>query len=280
MQQNAELSEFLRSRRARLSPAEIGVATDGGARRVPGLRRAELARLAGVSVDYYTRLEQGRHLNVSDSVLDAVARALQLDEVERGYLFDLTRQRPKRTRRAARAQRVRPGVLAMLDSLDEHSPAFVLGRGMDVLATNRLARALITDFGALPARERNMARFILLDESARELFPDWTAIAIESVGILRLAAGRYPDDPRLTGLVGELAMKSPEFRRWWSDHHVREKTHGTKRYHHPVVGDLTVSYESITFPDDPDQTMCVYTVPPGSADEAALRLLANWTASQ
>jgi len=277
MQHNVELSEFLRSRRARLSPAAIGVPTSGGARRVPGLRRAELAALAGVSVDYYTRLEQGRQLNVSDSVLDAVARALQLDEVERTYLFDLTRARPKKPRR--RSQRVRPGVLRLLESLDDRSPAFVLGRGMDVLATNRLARALITDFNVLPARERNMARFMFLDESARSLYVDWAAVAMDGVGILRLAAGRYPDDPRLTELVGELAMKSPEFRRWWADHHVREKTHGMKRYHHPVVGELTVSYESITFPDDPDQTMCVYTAEPGSASESALRLLANWTAT-
>ena len=281
MQLNAELGEFLRSRRARLSPASIGVPTSGGARRVPGLRRAELAQLAGVSVDYYTRLEQGRHLNVSDSVLDAVARALQLDAVERTYLFDLARAKPRggTRRRTSRPQRVRPGVHRLLESLDDRSPAIVLGRGMDVLASNRLARALITDFHAMPARERNMVRFVLLDEAARTLYPDWTLVAADTVGVLRLAAGRYPDDPRLTELVGELAMKSPEFRRWWADHHVREKTHGTKRYHHPVVGELTVSYESITFPDDPDQTLCVYTAEPGSPAETALRLLANWTAS-
>lgn len=282
MEHNAELGEFLRSRRARLSPTELGVPTTGRTRRVPGLRRVELARLAGVSVDYYTRLEQGRPVNVSDSVLDAVATALQLDPVERTHLFDLARPRqktPAQRRARRRPQRVRPGVYRLLETLDEHVPALVLGRGMAVLAANRLARALITDFDALPARERNMARSIFLDESARELYPDWPAVAVDTVGMLRLNAGRYPDDPGLTELIGELAVKSPEFRRWWADHQVRNKTHGAKRYHHPVVGELTVTYENVSFPDDPDQSVCIYTVDPGSPAETALRLLANWTAT-
>ncbi|WP_269854486.1 helix-turn-helix transcriptional regulator [Streptomyces sp. RPT161] len=277
MDHHAELSEFLRSRRARLTPQEAGVPTDGGPRRVPGLRREELARLAGVSADYYTRLEQGRTSNCSDAVLDAVARALRLSDTERVYLFELAR--PKRTRRrpVVRPQRVRPGLHRMLETLDGHAPAFVLGRQMDVLAANRLARALITDFDALPQRQRNMARHMFLDESARELYVDWEICAAETVGALRLLAARHPDDPRLTDLVGELSIKSSHFRTWWADHNVRERTHGTKRYHHPVVGDLTVAYETVTFPGDADQTMCVYTVEPGSSSETALRLLANWT---
>jgi MmyB-like transcription regulator ligand binding domain len=148
---------------------------------------------------------------------------------------------------------------------------------MDILAANRLARALITDFEALPPRDRNMLRFTFLDESARELYADWEAVARENVAILRLDAGRHPDDPLLGDLVGELAVKSPEFRRWWADYNVRERSHGTKRYHHPLVGDLTVDYESVSLPADADQTLCIYTAEPGSPSETALKLLANWT---
>lgn len=277
---NAELSEFLRARRARLSPQAVGLPVTGGARRVPGLRRQELAQLAGVSADYYTRLEQGRNLNVSDAVLDAVARALRLDEVERAYLFELSRARPRRARRRpARPQLVRPGLHRMLEMLDEHTPAFILGRRMDVLAANRLACALITDFTTLPRQERNMARFMFLNAAARTLFVDWAEVAAETAAVLRLDAARHPDDPLLTELVGELAVRSDEFRTWWADHNVRERTHGIKRYHHPVVGELTMNYESVTFPGDPDQSMCVYTYAPGSAAETTLRLLANWTAN-
>ena len=282
MDRNTELSEFLRSRRARLSPEDAGVsASNPSPRRVPGLRREELAQLAGVSTDYYARLEQGRHLNVSEAVLDAVARALRLNDTERAYLFELARPRPRRAvrRRPPRPQRVRPGVHNMLRMLDGVSPAFVLGRRSDVLATNRLARALIIDFDALPYHERNMARFMFLDEAARELWPEWETVAAETVATLRLEAGRHPDDPRLTELVGELTIKSADFRRWWADHNVREKTHGFKLYRHPVVGDMTLAYEMVHFPGDADQAMCIYTVEPGSPSEEALRLLASWTAS-
>ncbi|MGY0061354.1 helix-turn-helix transcriptional regulator [Streptomyces sp. LZ34] len=283
MDRNTELSEFLRTRRARLRPEDAGVnMTTAGPRRVPGLRREELAHLAGVSTDYYTRLEQGRHLNVSEAVLDAVARALHLNETERAYLFELAKPRPRRTqrRRPPRPQRVRPGVYRVLQMLDTAvSPAFVLGLRGEVLASNRLARALITDFDALPYRERNMHRFMFLDPAARELYGEWDAYAAEMVAGLRLQAGRHADDPALTELVGELTIKSPEFRTWWADHNVREKSHGVKIYHHPVVGDMTLSYENVTFPGDDDQAMCVYTVEPGSPSETALQLLATWTAT-
>jgi transcriptional regulator with XRE-family HTH domain len=279
MDHNAELKEFLRTRRARLSVDDVEVGGTGGVRRVPGLRREEVARLAGVSVDYYSRLEQGRHLNVSDEVLDAVARALRLDETERTYLFQVARANPRRARRRApaRVQRVRPGVRRLLETLDDVTPAFVFGRRMDVLASNRLARALMTDFEALPPRDRNMLRYTFLDESTRDLYVDWEEVARENVAVLRLDAGRHPDDPLLAELVGELAVKSQEFRRWWADHNVRERSHGTKRYHHPLVGELTLDYECVALPGDPDQILCVYTSEPGSASETALRLLANWT---
>jgi transcriptional regulator with XRE-family HTH domain len=278
---NAELKEFLRSRRARLTVDDVEVRGTRAARRVPGLRREEVAQLAGVSVDYYSRLEQGRPLNVSDEVLDAIGRALRLDDLERAHLFQIARINPRRRRRRspARVQRVRPGIRRVLDTLDDVAPAFVFGRRMDVLATNRLARALMTDFEALPPRERNMLRYTFLDESTRELYADWEDVARENVAVLRLDAGRHPDDPLLAELVGELAVKSPQFRRWWADHDVRERSHGTKRYHHPLVGDLTIDYESVSLPGDPDQTLCIYTAEPGSASENALRLLAGWTAA-
>lgn len=278
MDHNAELKEFLRTRRARLRVDDVEIGGTSRVRRVPGLRREEVAQLAGVSVDYYSRLEQGRHLNVSDEVLDAVARALRLDEVERSYLFQIARTKTRRARRRpAPVQRVRPGIRRVLETLDDVTPAFVFGRRMDMLAANRLARALIGDFEALPPRERNLLRFTFLDESARELYTDWGEVARDNVAILRLDAGRHPDDPLLTELVGELAVKSEEFRRWWADHNVRERTHGIKRYHHPLVGDLTVNYESVAVLGDPDQTLCIYTAEPGSPSETALRLLANWT---
>ncbi|AMO63776.1 putative transcriptional regulator [Mycolicibacterium phlei] len=287
MDHNAELKEFLRTRRARLRVDDVELGGSGRVRRVPGLRREEVAQLAGVSVDYYTRLEQGRHLNVSDEVLDAVARALRLDDVERAYLFEIARRRTRRARRRpAPVQRVRPGVRRILETLDDITPAFVFGRRMDLLAANRLAKALMGDFlakalmgdfDALPPRERNLMRFTFLDETARELFADWEQIARDNVAVLRLDAGRHPDDPLLAELVGELAVKSEEFRRWWADHNVRERTHGTKHYHHPLVGDLTVNYEAVPVAGDPDQTLCIYTTEPGSPSETAMRLLANWT---
>lgn len=279
MEHNAELKEFLRTRRARLRVDDVEVGGTGRVRRVPGLRREEVAQLAGVSVDYYSRLEQGRHLNVSDEVLDAVARALRLDDVERSYLFQIARANTRRARRRSPAsvQRVRPGVRRLLETLDDVTPAFVFGRRMDMLAANRLARALLGDFEALPPRERNLLRYTFLDDSSRELFIDWEDVARDNVAILRLDAGRHPDDPLLTELVGELAVKSEEFRRWWADHNVRERTHGTKRYHHPLVGELTVNYESVAVSGDADQTLCIYTAEKGSPSETALRLLANWT---
>lgn len=272
---NEDLREFLRSRRGRVDPADVGLLAGDGPRRVPGLRREELARLAGVSVDYYVRLEQGRATNVSEDVLAAVARALRLGEDETTHLFDLAR--PTRTRRKPRArpQRVRAGVLALIEGLG--TPAFVVGRRSDILATNRMARALLADFDAMPAPERNYARWLFLDPSARELLVDWDDVARDNVATLRMDAGQHPDDPELSALVGELSVKSEAFARWWAAHDVLRRSHGTKRHHHPIVGALTISYEALPLPDDPDQVLFIYSVEPGSPSDAAMRLLSSWT---
>jgi transcriptional regulator with XRE-family HTH domain len=266
-----DLGDFLKTRRARIRPEDVGLQSFGR-RRVPGLRREELAQLAGVSFDYYVRLEQGRAGHPSEAVLDAIARALRLDEAERAHLFDLTK--PVRRRRAPRAERVRPEVRRLVDTLHD-LPAMVIGRRMDVLAWNRLAAALLGDWGALPREQRNTARHFFLDEGARRLYRDWDENARATVGWLRLAAGRHPDDAGLAELVGELSMKSEEFRRLWPRHDVREKTHGKKRFQHPIVGPLTLAYESLALPGDGDQTLVLYTAEPGSKSETALRLLGS-----
>ncbi|MEW2291023.1 helix-turn-helix transcriptional regulator [Streptomyces sp. NPDC047841] len=271
---NIELRNFLRSRRAKITPEEAGLTPHPGTRRVPGLRREEVAQLAGVSVDYYVRLERGRHLNVSVSVLDALARALRLNDLERSHLFRIAK--PTRTRpRPLPPQRVRPGLRLLLDSLTE-VPALVYGRRFDVLASNRLARALYTDFEALPARDRNLARLVFLDEHYRTLYDDWEDAARGIVASLRLYAGRHPHDPALAELVGELSVQDEDFRRWWADHDVFQRTHGTKLFHHPVVGDLVLGYEAFTPADDPEQTLGVSTVEPGSPSAERLKLLAGW----
>ncbi|MFI6688956.1 helix-turn-helix transcriptional regulator [Streptomyces sp. NPDC050485] len=279
MDRSREIADFLRTRRAGLTPDKAGLPDDGRARRVPGLRRDEVARLAGVSTEYYTRLEQGRVGNPSPEVLEALARALHLDDSEREHLTDLL-ARPTATRRGPTSpQRVRPGLHLMLQTLD-HVPAFILGRRTDVLATNHLAREVLTDFDALPAPRRNLARYYLLDPQARERVLDWDRIAAETVAVLRLEAGRYPDDRQLAELVGELTLKSPEFSTWWHDHRVLRRTHGAKGYHHPVVGDLHFSYESFQVPGDNEQTLCVYNVEPGSETARSLPLLVSWTTPQ
>jgi transcriptional regulator with XRE-family HTH domain len=275
MPDRSEIAEFLQSRRARLQPEDVGVPSTGERRRVPGLRRSELAQLAGVSVEYYTRLEQGRAGNVSDMVIDAIAQALRLDATERTHLTDLLRPQPAaRRRRRSSPQRLRPGVVQLLNSIS--SPAFVLGRRMDVLAANRMARLLLTDFDALPGPERNMARWIFLGDEARELYPDWETVARETVAMLRFDAGRHPDDPELSELIGELSMKSPAFAGWWATHDVTERTFGTKDYRHPVVGELSIRYEALRLPDDPDQLLIAYTTEAGSPSERAMRLLDAW----
>jgi transcriptional regulator with XRE-family HTH domain len=267
-----DLSEFLRSRRDRLRPVDVGL-PERGQRRVPGLRREEVASLAGVSTDYYVRLEQGRNITASEHVLDALARALQLDEAERMHLHHLAKRRPAR-RGPSRPQRVRAAVHLLLDRLP--TPAFVIGRRLDVLATNRMARALLADFDAMPVAERNHARWVLLDPRARDLYIDWEAVARENVAALRMDAGSHPDDAELLALVGELSVKSPEFARWWADHDVVVREHGAKRFLHPIVGEIDIRYEALQLADE-DQTLFIYTVEPGSASEQALALLDSWS---
>ncbi|MER8235433.1 helix-turn-helix transcriptional regulator [Streptomyces sp. NPDC094049] len=279
MDLSAELSEFLRSRRARLKPEDVGLPEFGRHRRVPGLRREELAQLAGVSVAYYTRLEQGNGRNVSMEVLDAIARALRLSDTERAHLTHLAKPTAKkRQHRAAiaRPQQVRPGLRHLLDSMED-VPALVGGRRLDVLAWNRMARALLGDFAAMEPAERNVARMVFLGVGARDLYVDWECKATEVVSMLRLYAGCYPDDPALLALVGELSVRSEEFRSLWAAHTVADKGHGTKRLRHPLVGEMTLSYESLKVAGaDPDLVLVTYHAEPGSPSADALRLLAQW----
>lgn len=280
MEQSTEFAAFLRSRRAGLTPDRAGLPEDGRVRRVSGLRREEVARLAGVSVEYYTRLEQGRVGSPSPEVVEALARALHLDPAEREHLSNLLARHPITARRlSASPQRVRPGLRLMLQTLD-HVPAFILGRRADVLASNRLAREVLTDFDALPASRRNLARYYLLDPRARERVMDWERVAAETVAILRLEASRYPHDRQLADLIGELTVKAPEFSAWWNDHRVLQSTHGPKAYHHPVVGDLHFTYESFHPLGDTEQTLCVFNVEPASPSAQALQLLGSLVAPQ
>jgi len=244
---------------------------------VPGLRREELAQLAGVSVDYYTRLEQGRPLHPSRSVLDAIVLALQLDQAEASHLRRLAAPQSA-PRRKTPPERVRPAIRLLLERLDR-VPTLVLGRRMDVLAWNSLAAVLICDFGALPRRERNIVRLTFLDESTRSLYPEWDRAAANGAGLLRSAAGRWPDDPELEALVGELSVKSNEFVRAWARHEVCEPMSGTKKFDHALVGELTLLYETLALPDEPEQQLVTYTAQ-DTESQTALDLLASIAAQQ
>ncbi|MGE0218812.1 helix-turn-helix transcriptional regulator [Mycolicibacterium sp.] len=273
------LADFLKAARSRLSPERAGI-VDAGRRRVAGLRREELALLAGVSVDYYTRLEQGRSKSASPEVLLAIAEALQLDDAERKHLNAIAKPAPSR-RRPAKPQRLHQATRALLRTLDAAGkPAFVLGRRLDILGHNRLAGLLITDFASLPPQDRNQARFVFLDPHARELYADWDEVAADSAAMLRMDAGQHPHDPALSALVGELSIHSPEFRKLWARNRVQQRTTGTKRYHHPLVGDITVSYQALSPADDPEQQLFVYDTEPNSPSAHALQLLAGSAASE
>jgi len=273
---NQELADFLKRARSQGDPSRAGLPADGRVRRVAGLRREEVALLAGVSTDYYTRLEQGRKITPSAGVLDAIARALDLDPVGRAHLGNLIGTAPARIPRATpSAQRARPGLHQLLDGL-ESQPAMILGRRMDILASNRLARALFADFDALRPRERNYARWLFIDDAARELFVDWDIQARAAVESLRFAAASDPDDRLAAELVAELTDRSREFRQWWIEHRVYQRTFGSKRLRHPIVGELTVEYETLTLPGDPDQTVFIYTTEPASASRQAMNLLVGW----
>jgi transcriptional regulator with XRE-family HTH domain len=282
MDNRAEARDFLASRRARLRPERAGLISLG-ARRVPGLRRAEVAQLAGISVEYYTRLERGNLSGASDAVLNALAGALQLDESERSHLYDLTKaasapDTPRRARRTA-AQEVRPSIQRLLDAM-VGTPAFVRNGRLDILAINAMGRALYYQAFDTPLRPVNLARFVFLEPRAHLLHPNWSDSANTSVDILRTEAGRNPYDKGLTDLVGELCTRSEEFRSLWAAHNVRLHWFGTKHFHHSVVGDLGLTFDALELPGEPGLTLTAYSAEPGTADADGLALLASWAASQ
>jgi transcriptional regulator with XRE-family HTH domain len=275
-----EIRDFLTSRRARITPEQAGLHSFGS-RRVPGLRREEVAVLAGVSVPYYTRLERGDMNGVSQNVLEALARALELDEAERDHLFDLARAAQPalaRPRRRQIKQRVRPEVQWTLDAITG-AAAFVGNQRLDILAANQLGRALFSELYTAPARPVNNARFVFLDPRAETFYRDWERVADECVAILRWAAGRDPHDRDLSDLVGELATHSEAFRTRWAAHDVRFHNTGVKQFHHPVVGELSLTYNRLDLPADHGLTIFTYTAEPGSRSEEALNLLGSWAAT-
>ncbi|MFL6000815.1 MAG: helix-turn-helix transcriptional regulator [Streptomyces sp.] len=276
LDRRAELSEFLRTRRARLKPEDVGLPDFGRHRRVPGLRREELSQLAGVSVAYYTRLEQGNGRNVSAEVLDAIARALRLTDAERAHLTHLAKPKQHKKKATARTEQVRGSIRQLLDSMDV--PAYVSGRRSDILAWNRMAAAVFGDWSELPVQERNWARLVFLRPEYRDLFVPWEQKATDMVSYLRMDAGCHPDDPRLSALVGELSVKSEEFRRLWATHDVKEKNYGVKQLRHQLVGELTLNFESFPLSDGTEQVLVTYHAEPGSPSADALRLLASWGA--
>lgn len=276
---NQELSDFLRRARASVDPSRVGLPADSRLRRVPGLRREEVAFLAGVSTDYYTRLEQGRSINPSQAVLDAVARALDLDAAGHAHLRNLVGAGNGRPSEPPMVMRIpRAGLRQFVDALDRQ-PALILGRRSEVVASNRLAHALLTDFSQLRPRERNYTRWILLSPAARQLFVDWDVQARVAVENLRLDVATYADDPATWDLLEELKQGSSEFREWWEEHRVQQRTYGAKRIRHPLVGELTVDYETLTFPGDPEIRLFVFTAPAGSTSRQALERLAGLAAA-
>jgi transcriptional regulator with XRE-family HTH domain len=274
--------EFLASRRARITPEMAGLALFGGRRRVPGLRREEVAMLAGVSVDYYTKLERGNLAGTSESVLDAIARALNLDQAERDHLYNLARASGpsgKAQRRPLQSGAVRPTLQFMLDSITG-SPAFIGNHHMDIVAANQLGYALYSEMYRGPARPANHSRFIFLDPRARDFYPNWDLAANTNVAILRTQSGRNPFDKRLADLVGELSVRSEEFRTRWAAHNVRRHYAGTKIFRHPVVGELELAYEAMELAEDPGFTLTVYPAVPGSPSDERIRMLASWAATE
>ncbi|CAL9604781.1 hypothetical protein SUDANB171_05484 [Streptomyces sp. enrichment culture] len=283
MDNQAQVREFLTSRRAKISPEQAGL-PPGSRRRVPGLRRSEVAALADVSVEYYAKLERGNLAGASPAVLEAVARALRLDDAERAHLMNLAQAadgsdaltRPRR--RSTRTWTAHRSLQWVLDAITA-GPAFVRNGRMDLLATNQLARAFYDDVYATDGNQDNLARFQFLDPASRRFYPDWDLAADVSVAILRTEAGRDPHDKDLHDLVGELSTRSDAFRTRWGAHNVRHHGTGTKRFHHHAVGDLTLAYEGLEMAAEPGLTLTVYTAEPGSASEEGLRLLSSWSAT-
>jgi transcriptional regulator with XRE-family HTH domain len=283
-----EFRDFLTSRRSKLRPEQAGLPAYGGNRRVPGLRREEVALLAGMSVDYYVRLERGNARGVSEAVLEALARALQLDEAERAHLFDLAhavnassvataRATATATRRAGRPQ-VKPGLQRIIDAM-ETAPAYVRNRRLDILAINRLGRALMAPVYADPTVPANAARFLFLDPAAREFYRDWSSVATDIVAALRAEVGANPHDKALQDLLGELCIGSEVFRTRWAAHNVRYHHSGRKQLRHPVVGELDLDFDTMELPAHPGLAITVYSAEPGSPSHDSLNLLAAWAAT-
>lgn len=280
MDNRGEVREFLMSRRARLSPEQAGL-TVSGTRRVAGLRRSEVAMLADVSIEYYAKIERGNLTGVSDSVLDAITRALQLDDAEREHMFHLARAahggaEPVRRRRASQWT-PRPSLLRALEVITD-GPAFVRNGRLDILVTNPLGRAFYDHVLEGPG-QGNLARFCFLDERAKEFYPDWATAADITVSILRREAGRDPRDKQLHDLIGELSTRCDAFRTRWGAHNVRRHGSGTKNFHHHLVGDLTLTYEGLELTAEPGLSFLIYTAEPGSPSQERMNLLASWAAS-
>ncbi|MFF9815187.1 helix-turn-helix transcriptional regulator [Streptomyces sp. NPDC014006] len=277
-----EIREFLATRRAKITPQAAGLpAFGGGNRRVPGLRREEVALLAGVSIDYYARLERGQLAGASEEVLDAVCRALQLDEAERAHLHDLAAaQRHRPPRRAARKtkQAVPASLQRVLDSMTG-SPAFIRNGRLDILAINPLGRALYAPLFTGSHRPVNIARFQFLDPTSRDFFPDWNASVNTTVSLLRTEAGRAPGDPELTNLIGELVTRNDEFRAAWAKHNVRLHHTGRKPFRHPAIGEITLDFDAMELPAHPGLTLTAYSAELGTLAHDALCLLASWAAT-
>ncbi|WP_439376763.1 helix-turn-helix domain-containing protein [Amycolatopsis lexingtonensis] len=272
------LGAFLKARRAQLTPQECGLPEPDSARRVAGLRREEVARLAAISVDYYTRLEQGR-VRASAPVLITLARALRLDDDQQRYLYELAGRADALPRRRRSAQRLRPAMRRLLGQLTR-TPALVLGKRLDVLAWNPAAAALFTDFAALPADRRNYLRLLFTNPAVRQLHEEWAHDAREAVAALRMEAATDPDDPDLARLVGDLSVQDRDFRTWWAEHHVNSASYGTKHYRHPLVGELTLDCDTWASPDGSGQRLMVLTAEPGSPSHDALLILTSWAAEQ
>jgi transcriptional regulator with XRE-family HTH domain len=277
----ADVRDFLVTRRAKITPQQAGLQFYGANRRVPGLRREEVAMLAGVSADYYTRLEKGNLSGVSDSVLDAIAGALQLDEAERLHLLNLARAASTSPARAAARrtpQQLRPATRLILDGMTD-TPAFVRNGRLDIIAANALGQALYSPAFASPARPVNLARFRFLDPAARDFYPDFADSAYTTVALLRTEAGRDPFSKSLTDLIGELSTRSEEFRALWAAHNVRLHRTGLKHFHHPVIGRIDLMFEAMALEADEGLTLTAYTAEPGTPAHDALKLLASWAAT-
>lgn len=272
-----ELGRFLKTCRGALSPHAAGLPEGSGARRVTGLRREEVAQLASISTDYYTRIEQGR-ITVSAPVLNTLAEVLHMDEDQRRYLFSLAGKPSTRAPRRT-VQKVQPQLQRLLDDLTT-TPAIVMGRRMDILAWNDLAAAMMIDFGAIPAKQRNYVRILFTHPVMRALYADWDTVAQTAVAQLRMQAAKYPDDPRLSSLVGELSVQDQQFSQWWAGRTVKSLSTGTKTLHHQMAGELVLDWDTLVEAHDAEQQLVVWTARPDSPTYEALRFLASWAAGE